>query len=69
MKTIGLKVEGLCCCADCAANVEKALKNTIGVEDYLMPPVAQIFTILHNFFAVPSHLSGIVRTYNEPEGR
>ena len=61
MKTIGLKVEGFCCCcADCAANVEKALKNTVGVEDSLMPPVAPVFTILHNFFAVPSQLSGRV---------
>src|SRR3972149_11903789 len=32
MKTIELKVKGLCC-ADCAANVEKTLKNTIGVEN------------------------------------
>src|SRR3990170_747267 len=32
MKTIELKVKGLCC-ADCVANVEKTLKNTIGVEN------------------------------------
>ena len=32
MKTIELEVKGLCC-ADCAANVEKTLKNTIGVEN------------------------------------
>src|SRR4030042_2289325 len=32
MKTIELEVKELCC-ADCAANIEKALKNTIGVEN------------------------------------
>src|SRR3972149_11072801 len=32
MKTIELKVKGLCC-ADCAAKIEKLLRNTTGVKD------------------------------------
>ncbi|MBI3814931.1 MAG: heavy-metal-associated domain-containing protein [Nitrospinae bacterium] len=32
MKTIELKVDGLCC-SDCAVKVEKVLKDTRGIKD------------------------------------
>ena len=40
MKTVEIQVKGLCC-ADCAGNVEKALRTAVGVKDLKMLTAAE----------------------------
>ncbi|MEW6003171.1 MAG: cation-translocating P-type ATPase [Nitrospirota bacterium] len=47
MKTIELKVKGLCC-TDCAAKIEKLLRNTMGVMDLKILMAAEKAVITYN---------------------